>query len=98
MLEKYRKLKEELYVKLDQASLIADKAADDFIEQMKSLVKESSEDEIMELLKSDDEIIDDQDKLAIVAAFAESHKGVVIMSNISPEDLGLKPKENHKEN
>ena len=55
---------------------IVDSASDEFIEPIKSLAVSASEKELEEFLNCNDEAIDFEDKLAMIAAFAEHHDDV----------------------
>ena len=80
MLESFKENKKVMKIKMEQASKMADDAANEFIDSIKSLVKDASEEDLKAILNADDEMIEDIDKMAFVAAFAESHDaGVAII-------------------
>lgn len=69
--------KREMEIKFDQAKKkIVDSASDEFIESIKSLTESASEKELEEFFNCNDEAIDFEDKLAMIAAFAEHHDDV----------------------
>lgn len=76
MVETFKENKKIMMIKMDQASKMADAAAEEFIDSIKSLVKDASEEDLKVLLNTEDEMLELEDKLAIVAAFAESHDNV----------------------
>lgn len=76
MVEKFKENKKVMMIKMDQASKMADAAAEEFIDSIKSLVKDASEEDLKVLLNTEDEMLELEDKLAIIAAFAESHDNV----------------------
>ena len=76
MVEAFKNSKKEMEIKFDQAKKIVDSASDEFIESIKSLAKSASEKELEEFLNCNDEAIDFEDKLAIIAAFAEHHDDI----------------------
>ncbi len=73
MLESFKENKKVMQIKMDQANKMADAAAEEFIDSIKSLVKDASEEDLKAILNADDEMLEDIDKMAFVAAFAESH-------------------------
>ena len=74
MLEKFKENKKVMQIKMDQANKMADAAAEEFIDSIKSLVKDASEEDLKAILNADDEMLEDIDKMAFIAAFAESHE------------------------
>lgn len=76
MIEKFKENKKVMEIKMDQASKMADAAADEFIESIKSLVKDASEEDLKKFLSVNDEMVDAEDKLAVVAAYADTHNDV----------------------
>lgn len=76
MVEQFKENKKVMMIKMDQASKMADDAAEEFIDSIKSLVKDASEEDIKVFLNTNDEMLEVEDKLAVVAAFAESHENV----------------------
>lgn len=76
LVEAFKNSKKEMEIKFDQANKIIDSASDEFIESIKSLAESASEKELEELLNCNDEAIDFEDKLAMIAAFAEHHDNI----------------------
>lgn len=76
MIEKFKENKKVMMIKMDQASKMADEAAEEFISTLKPLVESASEEELKTFLQADDELIENEDKLAIIAAYAETHDDV----------------------
>ena len=76
MIEKFKENKKVMMIKMDQANKMADEAAEEFISTLKSLVESASEEDLKAFLQADDELIENEDKLAIIAAYAETHDDV----------------------
>lgn len=76
MIEKFKENKKVMMIKMDQASKMADEAAEEFIGTLKPLVESASEEDLKTFLQADDELIESEDKLAIIAAYAETHDDV----------------------
>lgn len=76
MIEKFKENKKVMMIKMDQASKMADEAAEEFISTLKPLVESASEEDLKMFLQADDELIESEDKLAIIAAYAETHDDV----------------------
>ncbi len=76
MIEKFKENKKVMMIKMDQASKMADEAAEEFISTLKPLVESASEEDLKTFLQADDELIESEDKLAIIAAYAETHDDV----------------------
>lgn len=76
MIEKFKENKKVMMIKMDQASKMADEAAEEFISALKPLVESASEEDLKTFLQADDELIENEDKLAIIAAYAETHDDV----------------------
>lgn len=76
MIEKFKENKKVMMIKMDQASKMADEAAEEFISTLKPLVESASEEDLKAFLQADDEFIENEDKLAIIAAYAETHDDV----------------------
>ena len=76
MIEKFKENKKVMEIKMEQARKIADEASDEFVNSIKSLVKDSSEEELKAFLKADDDSIDDMDKLIVVTEFAKHHDDI----------------------
>lgn len=84
VVEKFKENKKVMEVKMEQASKLADAAADEFIESIMTLVKDASVEEIKEFVELNDKTIATKDKMAVIAAYAESHNdigGVVIIGS-----------------
>lgn len=81
ILEKVKESKKLMLVKMDMANKIADEAATEFIDSVKSIVKDASNEDINEILESDDDIFEDLDKMVVITAFAESNDadGIVVV-------------------
>lgn len=75
MLNKFKENKKVMEIKMEQASKLADAAAEEFIDSIKSLVKDASEEEFKEFIQADDDAIELEDKLAVITAHAECHGG-----------------------
>lgn len=73
MVEKFKENKKVMMIKMEQASKMADAAAEEFIDSIKSLVKDASEEDLKTIMNIDDEMVEFEDKMAIIAAYAESH-------------------------
>ncbi|MDD4804750.1 MAG: hypothetical protein PHN69_06325 [Candidatus Pacebacteria bacterium] len=67
---------------VDQANEIAETAADNFIEKIKSHVKHASREEVMEFLNTKDDAIEEVDKLAVAAMYAEEHDAGIVAIGI----------------
>lgn len=76
MIEKFKENKKVMMIKMDQANKMADEAAEEFISTLKPLVESASEEDLKTFLQVDDELIENEDKLAIIAAYAETHDDV----------------------
>ena len=76
MLNKFKENKKVMMIKMEQASKMADAAADEFIDSIKSLVKDTSEEDIKKFLQAEDDMIEPEDKLAVIAAFADTHDDI----------------------
>jgi hypothetical protein len=76
MIEKFKENKKVMMIKMDQASKMADEAAEEFISTLKPLVESASEEDLKTFLQADDELIENEDKLAVIAAYAETHDDV----------------------
>ena len=66
MIEKFKENKKVMMIKMDQASKMADEAAEEFISTLKPLVESASEEDLKMFLQADDELIESEDKLAII--------------------------------
>lgn len=76
MVEKFKESKKVMIIKMEQASKLADEAAEEFVGVVESLAKDASEEELKEFLNEKDEMIDLEDKFAFIAAYADNHKDV----------------------
>ena len=76
MIEKFKENKKVMMIKMDQASKMADEAAEEFISTLKPLVESASEEDLKTFLQADDELIENEDKLVIIAAYTETHDDV----------------------
>ena len=76
MLNKFKENKKIMEIKMDQASKIADEAIHEFVDSIYTLVKDASEEEIKKFLQAEDDMIEPEDKLAVIAAFADTHDDI----------------------
>lgn len=76
VVEKFKENKKVMEIKMEQASKMADAAADEFTESIVTLVKDASVEEIKEFVELNDKVIDTEDKLAVIAAYLESHDDI----------------------
>lgn len=76
VVEKFKENKKVMEIKMEQASKMADDAANEFAESIMTLVKDASVEEIKELIELNDKTIDTEDKLFIIATYAESHDNI----------------------
>lgn len=76
MIEKFKENKKVMLIKMEQANKLAEEAAEEFIESIKSLVKDASEEDIKMLMNLKDKEIDLDDKMAVIAMFAETHEDI----------------------
>lgn len=74
MLKEFKENKKAMEIKMEQAAKLADAAADEFIESIKALVKDASEEDVKELVE--DSSIDIEDKIAVIAAYTDSHDDI----------------------
>lgn len=84
-IDEFKDGKKVMITKMEAASKMADDAADEFVGKIRALAKNLSEEELKEFLKSKDEMIEDEDKLALIAAFADEHNaGIIALGLIGP--------------
>ena len=76
MLNKFKENKKVMEIKMDQASKMADEAAHEFIDSIHALVKDASEEDLKKFLQAKDDMIELEDKLAVIAAFADTHDDI----------------------
>ena len=76
MLNKFKENKKIMEIKMDQASKMADEAAHEFIDSIHTLVKDASEEDLKKFLQAEDDMIELEDKLAVIAAFADTHDDI----------------------
>ena len=76
MVEKFKENKKVMEIKMEQASKMADAAADEFTESIMTLVKDASVEEVKEFVELNDKTIEMDDKLVVLAAFLESHDDI----------------------
>lgn len=83
MVEKFKEGKKVMLIKMEQADKIAEAAAEEFVDLIESLTKNASEEELKEFLHVEDEMIDNDDKMATLAYFADNHKdiGVIVIGH-----------------
>lgn len=72
MIEKFKENKKVMEIKMDQASKMADEAVEEFVNTLAPLVEDASEKDLREFLESEDEMIDHEDKLAIICEYAKA--------------------------
>lgn len=71
IVEKFKENKKVMEIKMEQASKMADAAADEFVKSIMTLVKDASVEEIKEFIELNDKTIDEEDKLFIIATYAD---------------------------
>ena len=76
MIERFKENKKVMEIKMDQASKMADEAADEFIDSIHALVKDASEEDLKKFLQAEDDMIEPEDKLAVIAAFSGAHDDI----------------------
>lgn len=76
MLKEFKENKKFMEIKMEQASKLADEAANEFIDFIHTLVKDASDEDMKEFLEANDDMIDTEDKIAIIKAYLETHKDV----------------------
>ena len=82
MIERFKENKKVMEIKMDQASKMADEAANEFIDSIHALVKDASEEDLKKFLQAEDDMIEPEDKLAVIATFADTHddiRGIAII-------------------
>lgn len=78
IVSEFKEHKKVMLIKMEQATKMADDAADEFIDFVKSLVASASREDVQALLKmaDEDDTIDEVDKAAILAMYIETHDDV----------------------
>lgn len=76
MLNKFKENKKIMEIKTDQANKMADEAAHEFIDSIHALVKDASEEDFKKFIQAEDDMIELEDKLAALAAFADTHDDI----------------------
>ena len=76
MLNEIKENKKVMKIKMDQVSKMADEAAHEFIDSIHTLVKDASEEDLKKFLQAGDDMIEPDDKLAVIAAFADTHDNI----------------------
>lgn len=76
MLNKFKENKKVMEIKMDQAIKMVDEAASEFIDSIRALAKDASEEDLKNFLQSEDDMVKMQDKLAMIAAFADTHDDI----------------------
>lgn len=71
IVEKFKENKKVMEIKMEQASKMADTAANEFVKSIMTLVKDASVEEIKEFIESNDKTIGEEDKLFIIATYAD---------------------------
>ena len=81
VIEKFKKNKNAMLIKMEQANLLAETAAGEFVNSAESLVNEISREELEEFLECKDGMIDADDKLMVATMFAKIHEdcGIVVI-------------------
>ena len=87
MLNKFKENKKIMEIKMDQAAKMATEATDEFIDFIHTLAKDASEEDLKDFLQSEDDMIKVEDKLAMIAAFADTHDDI---SGVKIIELGKK--------
>lgn len=82
MLNKFKENKKIMKIKMDQAAKMADEAVNEFVDSIHTLAKDASEEELKNFLQAEDDMIKLEDKLAAVAAFADTHDDISGVKNI----------------
>ena len=73
MIERFKENKKVMEIKMDQAKKMADEAANEFIDSIHALVKDASVEDIKKFIHAEDDMIEPDDKLAVIATFADTH-------------------------
>lgn len=76
MLDNFKENKKVMEIKMEQANKMADEAAREFIDSINTLVKDASEEDLEKFLQTEDDMIESGDKLAVIAAFADTHDDI----------------------
>ena len=80
MLKTFKENKKAMEIKVEQANKLADDAANEFLESIKSLVKDASVEDVQAFLNAND--IEELDKLAIATMFAKEHDASIMAIGI----------------
>lgn len=91
MLKEFKENKKFMEIKMEQASRLADEAANEFIDFIHTLVKDASDEDMKEFLEANDDMVDTEDKIAIIKAYLKTHEdvngiifnGVVIFNDVA---------------
>lgn len=76
MLNKFKENKKVMEIKMDQAAKMANEAASEFVDSIYTLVKDASEEDIKKFLQTEDDTIESEDKLTVLAAFVDTHDDI----------------------
>lgn len=76
MIEKFKENKKVMVTKMEMANKMADEAANEFVDSLRPLVENSSDEDIEMFLKSDDDMINPEDKMAVIAILASIRKSI----------------------
>lgn len=76
MLNKFKENKKIMKIKMDQTAKTVDEAVNEFVDSIHTLAKDASEEELKNFLQAEDDMIELEDKLAMVAAFADTHDDI----------------------
>ena len=72
MIEKFKESRKALEIKMEQANKLADDAENEFLESIKSLVKDASDEDVQAFLDADDDDdIEEMDKMVVEALLEE---------------------------
>lgn len=89
LLKRFKEDKEIMEIEMEAADKLVEKATDiaetatnQFIEKLKSHVKHASKEDILGFLNAKDETIEEMDKLAVAAIYAEEHDTGIVAIGI----------------
>ena len=67
---------------MEQANKLTDDAANEFLESIKSLVKDASVEDVQAFLNANDDGIEEMDKMAVATMFEEEHDASIVAIGI----------------
>lgn len=82
MLKTFKESKKVMEIKMEQANKLANAAENEFLESIKSLVKNASVEDVQAFLNTNDDDIEEIDKMAIVTMFAEENDTSIVAIGI----------------